>query len=342
MREARGEVPPRYRADIDGLRAIAVTSVVLFHAHLFPFASGYVGVDIFFVISGYLIGGIILRDVSARRFSFATFYARRARRILPALITVVLACCLAGWFLLSPNQFRDVGATAASALLGVSNIGYFKFRDYFAPDARLHPLLMTWSLGVEEQFYLCFPFLVFGIGRWAPRKTLAVLATVVLVSFFAALWCTYTYPAAAFYLLPFRAWELGAGVILAFIELARDADRRPVETIRHDDRFNDRIAGRSVSRALARLVPARYQAGLWLRRTGDFGVRHFRLRRIDPVSRPPRGAPGAGHRRLDQCGIKLDQPRRAVVEADGVRWCHLLFMVSLALAANELRAQRGV
>src|SRR3954470_21880434 len=96
-----------YRPDIDGLRAIAVTAVVLFHAGAFPFRSGYVGVDIFFVISGYLIGGIILREAMAGRFSFAVFYARRARRILPALFTVVLATCAAGWFLLSPAQFRD-------------------------------------------------------------------------------------------------------------------------------------------------------------------------------------------------------------------------------------------
>jgi peptidoglycan/LPS O-acetylase OafA/YrhL len=96
--QADSQAPLGYRADIDGLRAIAVTAVVLFHARLFPFASGYVGVDIFFVISGYLIGGIILRDITARRFSFAMFYARRARRILPALFTVVLTSCLAGWF----------------------------------------------------------------------------------------------------------------------------------------------------------------------------------------------------------------------------------------------------
>ncbi len=221
MNEANGEAVARYRPDIDGLRAIAVTAVILFHAHLFPFASGYVGVDIFFVISGYLIGGIILREVRSGRFSFAMFYARRARRILPALFTVVLTTCLAGWFLFSPLQFRGVGATATSALLGVSNISFFRFRDYFGPDARLHPLLMTWSLGVEEQFYLLFPFLVFAIGRWARGRTLAVLAVTSLLSFIASTWCTYTHPAAAFYLLPFRAWELGVGVILASTELTR-------------------------------------------------------------------------------------------------------------------------
>jgi peptidoglycan/LPS O-acetylase OafA/YrhL len=150
----------RYRADIDGIRAIAVTSVVLFHAGLFPFRSGFVGVDIFFVISGYLIGGIILRETKDGHFDFAKFYARRARRILPALFVVVLSTCLAGWFLLDASEFREVGATATSALLAVSNISFWRFQEYFATDARLRPLLMTWSLGVEEQFYLFFPLFI--------------------------------------------------------------------------------------------------------------------------------------------------------------------------------------
>ena len=124
----------RYRPDIDGVRAIAVTSVVLFHAGLFPFRSGFVGVDIFFVISGYLIGGIILRETKDGRFDFATFYARRARRILPALFVVVLSTCLAGWFLLDATEFREVGATATSSLLAVSNISFWRFQEYFAPD----------------------------------------------------------------------------------------------------------------------------------------------------------------------------------------------------------------
>jgi peptidoglycan/LPS O-acetylase OafA/YrhL len=150
----------RYRADIDGIRAIAVTSVVLFHAGLFPFRSGFVGVDIFFVISGYLIGGIILRETKDGHFDFAKFYARRARRILPALFVVVLSTCLAGWFLLDASEFREVGATATSTLLAVSNISFWRFQEYFATDARLRPLLMTWSLGVEEQFYLFFPLFI--------------------------------------------------------------------------------------------------------------------------------------------------------------------------------------
>ncbi len=208
----------RYRADIDGLRAIAVTSVVCFHAGLVPFASGFIGVDVFFVISGYLIGAIILREAAEGRFSFARFYARRARRILPALIVVILFTCVAGSLLLTANEFKDVGGLGTLALVGVSNINFWQFQDYFADDSRLRTLLMTWSLGVEEQFYVVFPFIILLTMRFARRWLTAVLALLTLGSFALSLWWTQTAPAAAFYLLPARAWELGAGVMLAALE----------------------------------------------------------------------------------------------------------------------------
>jgi peptidoglycan/LPS O-acetylase OafA/YrhL len=212
----------RYRLDIDGVRAIAVTSVVLFHAGL-PIRSGFVGVDIFFVISGYLIGGIILRETTNGHFDFAGFYALRARRILPALFLVVLLTCLVGWFLLSASEYRAVGSTAAASFLAVSNFSFWRFQDYFASDARFNPLLMTWSLGVEEQFYILFPFLVIAITRFAPTKLLVALGTVTLASFVLALWWIRFFPMAAFYLLPARAWELGVGGTLAAWEHKRSS-----------------------------------------------------------------------------------------------------------------------
>src|SRR5262245_6371838 len=134
----------RYRSDIDGLRAVAVSSVVFFHTGLFPFRSGFVGVDIFFVISGYLIGGIVLREAIEGQFDFVNFYARRARRILPALMLVVLITCLLGWFLLDAREYFFVGSTATSSLLAISNFSFWRLQDYFATESQLRPLLMTW------------------------------------------------------------------------------------------------------------------------------------------------------------------------------------------------------
>jgi peptidoglycan/LPS O-acetylase OafA/YrhL len=204
-----------YRADIDGLRAIAVTAVVLFHAGLAPFRSGFVGVDIFFVISGFLIGGIIYRDASKGTFRFTAFYARRARRILPALFVVTTVTLACGVALLSAAELQKLGVSAASALSGVSNFRFWRGTDYFSPDAHTDPFLMTWSLGVEEQFYLLFPFVLLALRKAGPRTTLTVLGALALASLVVSAVVTANAPVAAFYLLPTRAWELCAGVLLA-------------------------------------------------------------------------------------------------------------------------------
>ena len=225
LSESQQESQPRYRRDIDGLRAIAVTSVVLFHAGIPWLSSGFVGVDIFFVISGFLIGGIIFRDVSTRRFSFVTFYARRARRILPALMVVVAVTWCAALVLLTPRETMLAGVSGASALVGASNIFFWMSTDYFAESAHLKPFLMTWSLGVEEQFYLMFPVMMLLLRRFNFRTMLAVVVLVVAISFALSLWLTLRYPSAAFYLLPSRAWELGLGVLLAIVEIAMPQTR---------------------------------------------------------------------------------------------------------------------
>jgi peptidoglycan/LPS O-acetylase OafA/YrhL len=221
LRPQEDQLHFRYRSDINGVRAIAVSSVVLFHAGIFPFRSGFVGVDIFFVISGYLIGGIILRESKYNQFDYAVFYARRARRILPALFVVVVSVCTLGWFLLDRLEFRSVGATAFSTLLASSNFSFWHYQNYFEDDAKLAPLLMTWTLGVEEQFYLFFPLLVGLTRRVAPRRLIEVFFALILASFVLSIWWTRYFPTAAFFLLPARAWELGVGAIIAAWETNR-------------------------------------------------------------------------------------------------------------------------
>ena len=204
---------PSHRRDIDGLRAVAVLPVILFHAGVPAFAGGYLGVDVFFVISGFLITGILARDLAEGRFSLARFYERRARRILPALAFILLACVPVALAWLSPNELKSFAQATAATALSVSNFLFWQQLDYFGPDAERLPLLHTWSLGIEEQFYILFPPLLAFL--WLrPRRTLT-LALLLALSLAAAAWATRHAPSAGFFLLPFRAWELLIGGLLA-------------------------------------------------------------------------------------------------------------------------------
>ncbi|MBP7000299.1 MAG: acyltransferase [Amaricoccus sp.] len=194
--------------------------VILFHAGVPAFAGGWLGVDVFFVISGYLITGILLRDLERGRFSVARFYERRARRIVPALAFVLLACIPFGLAWMSPPQLAELARGTIAAALSVSNILYWLQLDYFGPVAERLPLLHTWSLGVEEQFYLLFPLaLAFLWRRSGPSGAGLALPFLLAgaLSLAAAAWAFATHPSAGFFLLPFRAWELlaGAGVAVA-------------------------------------------------------------------------------------------------------------------------------
>lgn len=205
-----------YRPDIDGLRAVAVLAVVFNHAGLTWLPGGFAGVDVFFVISGYLITRILMQDIQDNRFSLVTFYTRRARRILPALFVMILACFVAGWFMLPPNTFEILAKSAIAALFFVSNIWFWRSSgDYFGTSAEFNPLLHTWSLAVEEQFYLVFPLLLWALVRQPRHIWILVIATASLMSFALSLWATTAEPVASFYLAPTRAWELGLGVLLA-------------------------------------------------------------------------------------------------------------------------------
>lgn len=212
-----------YRRDIDGLRAIAVLPVILFHGGFSAFGGGFLGVDVFFVISGYLIAGILLRDLAAGRFSILGFYERRARRILPALFVVLLASLALALAWMPPLAFRDFGQSLVATGLFASNVLFWLEAGYFDGAAEAKPLLHSWSLAVEEQYYLLFPLALAALWRFGRAGTLAALGAVALASLIAAAWATRHWPDAAFYLTPFRLWELLAGALLALWLHARPA-----------------------------------------------------------------------------------------------------------------------
>jgi peptidoglycan/LPS O-acetylase OafA/YrhL len=208
-------VSQEYRRDIDGLRAVAILPVVFYHSGLGLFPGGYVGVDVFFVISGFLITGIIAREVDAGRFSILGFYERRARRILPALMVMLAFVLCVAAYAFFPGDFATLPKSALMTTLFVSNVGFFLETGYFAGSAETMPLLHTWSLAVEEQFYLGFPILLILIARFMPTQRTVILAAITLVSFLLAVMTQASGSGFAFYLLPPRAWELFIGALLA-------------------------------------------------------------------------------------------------------------------------------
>jgi len=217
----------KYRREIDGLRAIAVLPVILFHAGFETFSGGFVGVDVFFVISGYLITTLILNEREAGTFTIVGFYERRARRILPALFFILILCICFAWMWMLPQELADFSGSVASVPLFSSNILFWKQSGYFAPAVELFPLIHTWSLAVEEQFYLLFPLFIMLIWRYGRNVMFVAFVLVALASLFLADWAAYNHPAANFYLLPTRLWELMAGAIVAVYLLRKDADDTP-------------------------------------------------------------------------------------------------------------------
>ncbi|QEL65050.1 hypothetical protein OTERR_15740 [Oryzomicrobium terrae] len=205
-----------YRREIDGLRALAVLPVILFHAGFEAFGGGFVGVDIFFVISGYLITTIILAELEQGKFSIVNFYERRARRILPALFLVMLICIPFAWFWLLPSDMKDFSQSLVAVSGFASNILFWRESGYFGTAAELKPLLHTWSLAVEEQYYVIFPLFLMLFWKLGKRWMLVTLGLVFVASLVLAQWAAYAKPTAAFYLLPTRGWELLIGAFAAF------------------------------------------------------------------------------------------------------------------------------
>lgn len=204
----------QYRRDVDGLRAVAVLPVILYHAGISAFSGGYVGVDIFFVISGYLITGIISAEISEGTFTVSNFYVRRIKRIFPALYFMMLVTIILSGFLLLPEHFRNFGKSIAATVFFSSNFFFWKQSGYFDAAAETKPLLHTWSLGVEEQFYIIFPLFLLWLYKNRKNTKLAVTA-VFAVSLALSIFLTYRKPEMSFYLLPTRAWELMLGALLS-------------------------------------------------------------------------------------------------------------------------------
>lgn len=211
-----------YRREIDGLRAVAVVPVILFHAGLTLFSGGYVGVDVFFVISGYLITSILIGELEEGNFSIARFYERRARRILPALFFVMLCCIPFAWMWMLPSELTDFAHSVIAVVFFVSNILFWREEGYFAPAAEQKPLLHTWSLAVEEQYYVLFPIFLLVTWRFGRNRVFWSICAVATISLIASEWGWRYKPSANFYLAPTRVWELLAGSICAFWLFGRE------------------------------------------------------------------------------------------------------------------------
>ncbi|MCL4065353.1 acyltransferase [Pseudomonas sp. GX19020] len=219
-----------YRPDIDGLRTLAVVPVVLFHAGIPGFSGGYVGVDVFFVISGYLITSILLREMSSGQYSLARFYERRIRRIFPALIAMLTFVIVFAPLSLLPSELRTLPREILGTILFLANIVFWREADYFATAAEEKPLLHMWSLGVEEQFYIFAPLALWLVFRYARRAIHIVIGITLITSLALSIIFTPSSPSMAFYLLPTRAWELLVGALIA-AGLPKARDQRVAEAL---------------------------------------------------------------------------------------------------------------
>ncbi|MCX7090789.1 MAG: acyltransferase [Legionellales bacterium] len=206
-----------YRAEIDGLRAVAVLSVILFHAGFKLFSGGFVGVDVFFVISGYLITSMILTEKQEGTFSILHFYERRARRILPPLFFIMFICLPIAWFALLPDQLTDFSKSLVAVPIFVSNLFFWKNTGYFSANTAEIPFIHTWSLGIEEQYYLLFPLFIIAFWKIGHNKLLILIATILLFSLLISENLVQNRPSTAFFFIFPRAWELLIGSVLAFI-----------------------------------------------------------------------------------------------------------------------------
>ena len=204
-----------YRSEIDGLRALAVMPVIFFHAGFNLFEGGFVGVDVFFVISGYLITNIIISEIEDGQFSLSDFYERRARRILPALFFMMAICIPFSIAWMIPNYLKDFGQSLVATSFFLSNILFWIESGYFETTSELKPLLHTWSLAIEEQYYILFPIFMLLAWRLGIKYIFLILLIIFITSFSLAAWGSLNKPSASYYLLPTRGWEILIGVFIS-------------------------------------------------------------------------------------------------------------------------------
>ena len=222
--------PANHRRDIDGLRAFAIVPVVLFHADIAAFSGGYLGVDVFFVISGFLITSLIASEIANGRFSYVSFWERRARRLLPAMFLVIAATAFVAYWILMPAELDEFGRSVMSIILLSSNVYFWQHWGYFDTSTQTMPLLHTWSLAVEEQFYLLFPAVLIAVSRLQRLHPVAIVIMIGVASLTISAWWVHAYPDAAYYLLPSRAWELMLGAALALLRPSRGVSYSPLIT----------------------------------------------------------------------------------------------------------------
>ncbi len=211
-----------HRNEIDGLRAFAILPVILFHAGFESFKGGFIGVDIFFVISGYLITNLIINNLNQQSFVLRNFYERRVRRLLPGLFVVMLACIPIAWMFMLPSDLKYFGQSLVSVSTFSSNVFFWIKTGYFDSSAELNPLLHTWSLAVEEQYYIIFPLILVLIWKRGYLFSGSIIFCALIVSLLLSNWGSDTFPDFAFYMLPTRAWEILTGALLAIILLQRN------------------------------------------------------------------------------------------------------------------------
>lgn len=221
----------KYREDINGLRALAVILVLLFHLDITIFKAGFLGVDVFFVISGYLISRNILHELQFKQFSFKTFYTKRFKRLFPALFFTLSVCLFIGYLLLAPSNLERLGKSSLSGLFSVSNLFFLSEKGYFNLESEFKPLLHVWSLSLEEQFYLVWPFILFVFFKFLRGKIFAVLLLLTIISLVSSSYYISTISQAVFYLLPFRMFEFILGALVIWLERYRFDNRNFLEPI---------------------------------------------------------------------------------------------------------------